>query len=156
MAISKNVLKNINYWKTLRAVSKNNFNTTGSVDGHVGSKHIANHFKKKINKLFNIVRTSDIKLSNFQKSISNKVSTDSTLYLMLIIRILHNVILYQSMMLEKLKTDKIDEQGNVFQIILFMVQIYYIDIILFTSMINHGYTPAEYLKPSMLQLPKGA
>ena len=52
MAISKNILK------TLRAVRKNNFNTTGSVDGHVGSKHIANHFKKKINKLFNSVRTN--------------------------------------------------------------------------------------------------
>ena len=75
-AISKNVLKNNNYWKTLRAVRKNNFNTTGSVDGHVGSKHIANHFKQKFNNLFNCVRTSDIKLSNLQKSISNKVSTD--------------------------------------------------------------------------------
>ena len=77
MVISKNVLKNNNYWKTLRAVrKKNNFNTTGSVDGHVGSKHIANHFKQKLNKLFNSVRTSDIKLSKLQKSISNKVSTD--------------------------------------------------------------------------------
>ena len=51
MSISKNVLKNNNYWKTLRAVRECNFNTTGSVDGHVGSKHIANHFKQKFNKL---------------------------------------------------------------------------------------------------------
>ena len=38
LAISKNVLKNSNYWKTLRAVRKNNFSTTVSVNGHVGSR----------------------------------------------------------------------------------------------------------------------
>ena len=64
------------YWKITitgkpwELLEKNNFNTTGSVDGHVGSKHIANDFKQKFNKLFNSVRTSDIKLSNLQKSIS--------------------------------------------------------------------------------------
>ena len=32
----KKVLKNNNYWKTMRAVRRNNFNTTNSVDGHIG------------------------------------------------------------------------------------------------------------------------
>ena len=116
MAISKNVLKNNNYWKTLRAVRKNKFNTTGSVDGHVGSKPIANHFKQKFNKLFNSVRTSDIKLSNLQKSISNKVSTDcnsqphvddkDTSHCHIVSK--HDV----RKAISKLKTDKIDEQGK--------------------------------------------
>ena len=44
--ISKKVLKNNNYWKTMRAVRRNNFNTTISVNGHIGGKHIANHFKQ--------------------------------------------------------------------------------------------------------------
>ena len=44
----KSSMTKLSYWKTLRAVRKNKFNTTGSVDGHVGSKHIANHFKQKI------------------------------------------------------------------------------------------------------------
>ena len=70
--------------------------------GHVGCKHIANHFKQKFNKLFNSVRTSDNKVSNLHKSIHNKVSTEFNLYLMLMITILHIAILYQSMMLEKL------------------------------------------------------
>ena len=39
IAISKKVLKNNNYWKTMRAVRRNNFNTTNSVDGHIGGKH---------------------------------------------------------------------------------------------------------------------
>ena len=44
IAISKKVLKNNNYWKTMRVVRKNNFNTTNSVDRHIGGKHIANNF----------------------------------------------------------------------------------------------------------------
>ena len=162
MAISKNVLKNNNYWKTLRAVRKNKFNTTGSVDGHVGRKHIANHFKQKFNKLFNSVRTSDIKLSNLQKSISNKVSTDcnsqphvddkDTSHCHIVSK--HDV----RKAISKLKTDKIDEQGKCFS----NNFIYGTDLlhrhlsVLFTSMINHGYAPAEFLKSSMLPLPKGA
>ena len=63
IAISKKVLKNNNYWKTMRAVRRHNFNTTNSVDGHIGGKHIANHFKQKIKTLFNSVGTSDNKLS---------------------------------------------------------------------------------------------
>ena len=54
-AISKKVLRNNNYWKTMRAARKNNFNTTNSIDGHIGGKHIANHFKHKIKTLFNSV-----------------------------------------------------------------------------------------------------
>ena len=162
MAISKNVLKNNNYWKTLKAVRKNKFNTTGSVDGHVGSKHIANHFKQKFNKLFNSVRTSDIKLSNLQKSISNKVSTDcnsqphvddkDSSHCHIVSK--HDV----RKAISKLKTDKIDEQGKCFS----NNFIYGTDLlhrqlsVLFTSMINHGYAPAEFLKSSMLPLPKGA
>ena len=135
----------------MRAVRKNNFNTTGSVDGHVGRKHIANHFKQKFNKLFNSVRTSDIKLSNLQKSISNKVSTDcnsqphvddkDTSHCHIVSK--HDV----RKAISKLKIDKIDEQGKCFS----NNFIYGTDLlhrhlsVLFTSMINHGYAPAEFL-----------
>ena len=57
-----------------------------------------------------------------------------------------------------MKTDKIDEQGKCFS----NNFIYGTDLlhrhlsVLFTSMINHGYAPAEFLKSSMLPLPKGA
>ena len=123
---------------------------------HVGSKHITNHFKQKFNKLFNSVRTSDIKLSNLQKSISNKVSTDcnSQPHIHCHIVSKHDV----RKAINKLKTDKIDEQGKCFS----NNFIYGTDLlhrhlsILFTSMINHGYAPAEFKKSSMLPLPKGA
>ena len=49
MAISKKVLKNNNYWKTMRDVRKNNFNTANCVDGQIGGKHIANQFKIHLN-----------------------------------------------------------------------------------------------------------
>ena len=150
MAISKNVLKNNNYWKTLRAVRKYNFNTTGSVDGHVGSKPIANHFNKKFNRLLNSVRTFDIKLRNLQKSISNyEVSTEcnslphvddnDTSHC-------HIVSKYDvRKAISKLKTDTIDEQETCFS----NNFIYGTDLlhshlsILFTSMINHGYAPVQ-------------
>ena len=54
MAISKKVLKKNNYWKTMRAVRKNNFNTTNCVDGHVGDIHIAIQFKHTFKILFNM------------------------------------------------------------------------------------------------------
>ena len=76
MAISKKVLKNNNYWKTMRAVRRNNFNTTNSFDGHIGGKHIANHFKQKIKTLFSSVGTPDNILSKLHASITNKVSIE--------------------------------------------------------------------------------
>ena len=60
----------------MRAVRRNNFNTTNSVNGHIGGKHIANHFKQKFKTLFNSVGTSDSKLSKLQTSINNKVSIE--------------------------------------------------------------------------------
>ena len=60
----------------MKAVRKKNFNTTNSVDGHIGGKLIANHFKQKIRTLFNSVGTSDNKFSKLQTSINNKVSIE--------------------------------------------------------------------------------
>ena len=146
----------------MKAVKKNNFNTTGSVDDHVGSNHVANHFKQEFNKLFNSVRTFNIKFSNLQKSISNKVSTDcnsqphvddkDTSHCHIVSK--HDV----RKTICKLKTDKIDEQGNCF----LNSFIYVTDLVhrhlsvLFTSMINHGYAPPVFLHSSSIPLPKGA
>ena len=49
-------------------------------------------------------------------------------------------------------------KGNVFQIIFtYGTNLLHRHLsVLFTSMINHGYAPAEFLKSSMLPLPKGA
>ena len=98
-----------------------------------------------------------------QKSISNKVSTDcnsqphvadkDTSHCHIVSK--HDV----RKAISKLKTDKIvHEQGKCFS----NNFIYGTDLlhrhlsVLFTSMINHGYAPAEFLKSSMLPLPKGA
>ena len=97
-----------------------------------------------------------------QKSISNKVSTDcnsqphvddkDTSHCHIVSK--HDV----RIAISKLKTDKIDEQGKCFS----NNFIYCTDLlhrhvsVLFTSMINHGYAPAEFFKSSMLPLPKDA
>ena len=88
----------------MRAVRRNNFNTTNSVDGHIGGKHIANHFKQKIKTLFNSVGTSDNKLSKLhcRHLSTTRCPLNVTLYPMLMITIFHIAILYQNMMLEKL------------------------------------------------------
>ena len=101
-----------------------------------------------------------------QKSISNKVSTDcnsqphvddkDTSHCHIVSK--HDV----RKAISRLKTDKIDEQGKCFSNNYVYVYIYGTDLlhrhlsVLFTSMMNHGYAPAEFLKPSMLPLPKGA
>ena len=135
IAISKKVLKNNNYWKTMRAVRRNNFNTTNSVDGHIGGKHIANHFKQKFKTLFNSVGTSDNKLSKLQTSINNKVSIECNS----LPHVDDNDISYCHIVskydvrkaISNLKSEKVDEQGTFFQIIFSMVQICYIVIYLY-------------------------
>ena len=86
----------------MRAVRRNNFNTTNSVDGHIDGKHIANHFKQKFKTLFNSVGTSDNKLIKLQTSINNKVSIEFNSLPHVMIMIFYIAILYQNMMLEKL------------------------------------------------------
>ena len=78
----------------MKAVRKKNFNTTNSVDGHIGGKLIANHFKQKIRTLFNSVGNSDNKFSKLQTS---RCPLNVTLYPMLMITIFYIAILYQNM-----------------------------------------------------------
>ena len=97
-----------------------------------------------------------------QKSISNKVSTDcnsqphvddkDTSHCHIVSK--HAV----RKAISKLKTDKIDEQGKCFlnNFICGTDLLHRHLSALFTSMINQSYAPAEFLKSSMLPLPKGA
>ena len=97
-----------------------------------------------------------------QKSISNKISTDcnsqphvddkDTSHCHIVSK--HDV----RKAISKLKTDKIDEQGKCFSNnFIYSTDLLYRHVsVLFTSMINHGNAPAEFLKSSMLPLPKGA
>ena len=48
-AVSRKVLKSStkDFWKSVKSLRKNNFNTTSVVDGYIGNVEIANHFQKK-------------------------------------------------------------------------------------------------------------
>ena len=48
-----------NYWRSARAVRKNNYNSTLTVDGIHGTSEIANHFKTKFSGLYSSVPTSE-------------------------------------------------------------------------------------------------
>ena len=97
-----------------------------------------------------------------QKSISNKVSTDcnsqphvddkDTSHCHIVSK--HDV----RKAISKLKTDKVDEQGKCFSNnFIYGTNLLHRHLsVLFTSMINHGYAPAEFLKSSVLPLPKDA
>ena len=162
IAISKQVLKNNNYWKTMRAVRRNNFNTTNAVDGHIGGKHIANHFKQPFKTLFNSVGTSDNKLSKLQTSINNKVPIECNSLPHVDdndISHCHIVSKYNvRKAISNFISEKIDEQGTFFSNnFLYGTDLLHCHLsILFTSMINHGYAPPEFLHSSMIPLPKGA
>ena len=60
--------------------------------------------------------------------------------------------------ISNLISEKIDEQGTFFSNnFLYGTDLLHCHLsILFTSMINHGYAPLEFLRSSMIQLPKGA
>ena len=59
-SVSKSMLKtnNKSYWKSSKAIRKNNFNCTNVVDGVEGGSNIANLFKDKYECLFNSVKSS--------------------------------------------------------------------------------------------------
>ena len=148
--------------RSLRAVRRNTFNTTISVDGHIGGKHIANHFKQRFKTLFNNVGTSDNKLSKLQTSINNKVSIECNSQPHVDdndISHCHIVSKYDvRKAISNLKSEKIDEQGTFFpNNFLYGTDLLHCHLsMLFTSMINHGYAPPEFLHSSMIPLPKGA
>ena len=48
-----------NYWRSARAVRKNNYNSALTVDGIHGTSEIANHFKTKFSRLYSSVPTSE-------------------------------------------------------------------------------------------------
>ena len=102
----------------MRAVRKSNFNTTNSVDVHIGDKHIANHFKQKFKTLFNSVGNFDNKISKLQTPFNNKVSikynflphVDDNDISHCHIVLKHDV----RKAISNLKSVKIDEQGKFF------------------------------------------
>ena len=51
------------YWKSTRAIRKNNYNSTQVVDGTSGDANIANLFRGKYVSLFNSVESTDDELT---------------------------------------------------------------------------------------------
>ena len=131
ISISKKTLKNNNqkYWKSVKSVRKNNFNTTSVVDGHIGNKNIANHFRNKFQTLFKNVPSSTYSIATLQYMIVLIV-----MLIMYVIRVSKKiqaiVTLLVKMMLKKLlQSLNLTKLMNVVlfcQIILFMVLICYI------------------------------
>ena len=161
IAISKKALQDTNqrYWKSVKLLRKNNYNTTSTVDGHVGCKNIANHFQSKFKLLFNSVTSSSESLENVYNCISKKVEKYCCSHSANNEEHCHVIRKYDvNTAIAKLKTDKIDEGG----ILLSNNFICGTDTLhcylsaLYTSMISHGYAPKTFLQSSMLPIPKGA
>ena len=106
--------KNRNYWRSARAVRKNNYNSTLTVDGIHGTSEIANHFKTTFSGLYSSVPTSEETVDaiaenidvDIQKYCSSKVNRDENY--------VHCHVISRDDVrnaVSKLKSRKIDEDG---------------------------------------------
>ena len=161
ISVSKTVLKSSSkqYWKTVKLLRKNNYNTTSEVDGNVGNVEIANHFQRKFGLLFNSVKSTNEQLDNLQECINKRVRDlcdsdmiDKAMHC-------HNICkddVKKAVM--KLKSDKIDEGGALFSNnFIHGTDLLYMYIsVLFCTMISHGFAPERFLRSTMIPIPKGA
>ena len=161
IAVCKTMMKdqNKNYWKTIKSLRKNNYNSTSTVDGHDNNLEIANHFRDKFCTLFNSVRSCSKKLNLIEECISdrehnvcNNFTNDNAYHCHTICQKDVQKAIF------KLKSNKIDEDGMLFSDnCIHGTELLYMYISqLFTAMICHGFAPTALLKSTMIPIPKGA
>ena len=163
-SVSKSMLKtnNKSYWKSSKAIRKNNFNCTNVVDGVEGGSNIANLFKDKYECLFNSVKSShdehnsmvtQLELDVEQNCIKDETCKSS--------ECVHCHLISSSDVLRaitKLKTDKVNDNGLVYSNNFIhgtdMMNQYLS--ILYTSMVFHGFCPPSFICANIIPIPKGS
>ena len=163
-SVSKSMHKtnNKSYWKSSKAIRKNNFNCTNVVDGVEGGSNIANLFKDKYECLFNSVKSShdehnsmvtQLELDVEQNCIKDETCKSS--------ECVHCHLISSSDVLRaitKLKTDKVNDNGLVYSNNFIhgtdMMNQYLS--ILYTSMVHHGFCPPSFICANIIPIPKGS
>ena len=159
-AISQNILSSNNktYWKNVKSIRKNNFNTTSTVDGHSGNVEISNHFQNKFESLFNSVNSSKENLDSLYDCMTSRIENECN---SVCDDKLHCHVIYTSDVtaaIKKLKIDKIDEEGIVLSnnFINGTDTLFGYISTLFTAMICHSFAPSTFLHSTMIPIPKGS
>ena len=163
-SVSKSMLKtnNKSYWKSSKAIRKNNFNCTNVVDGVEGGSNIANLFKDKYECLFNSVKSShdehNSMVTQLELDVEQNCIKDETCK---VSECVHCHLISSSDVLRaitKLKTDKVNDNGLVYSNNFIhgtdmMTQ--YLSI-LYTSMVFHGFCPPSFICANIIPIPKGS
>ena len=163
-SVSKSMLKtnNKSYWKSSKAIRKNNFNCTNVVDGVEGGSNIANLFKDKYECLFNSVKSShdehNSMVTQLELDVEQNCIKDETCK---VSECVHCHLISSSDVLRaitKLKTDKVNDNGLVFSNNFIhgtdMMNQYLS--ILYTSMVFHGFCPPSFICANIIPIPKGS
>ena len=163
-SVSKSMLKtnNKSYWKSSKAIRKNNFNCTNVVDGVEGGSNIANLFKDKYECLFNSVKSShdehNSMVTQLELDVEQNCIKDETCK---VSECVHCHLISSSDVLRaitKLKTDKVNDNGLVYSNNFIhgtdMMNQYLS--ILYTSMVFHGFCPPSFICANIIPIPKGS
>ena len=163
-SVSKSMLKtnNKSYWKSSKAIRKNNFNCTNVVDGVEGGSNIANLFKDKYECLFNSVKSShdehNSMVTQLELDVEQNCIKDETCK---VSECVHCHLISSSDVLRaitKLKTDKVNDNGLVYSNNFIhgtdMMNLYLS--ILYTSMVFHGFCPPSFICANIIPIPKGS
>ena len=163
-SVSKSMLKtnNKSYWKSSKAIRKNNFNCTNVVDGVEGGSNIANLFKDKYECLFNSVKSShdehNSMVTQLELDVEQNCIKDETCK---VSECVHCHLISSSDVLRaitKLKTDKVNDNGLVYSNNFIhgtdMMNQYLS--IPYTSMVFHGFCPPSFICANIIPIPKGS
>ena len=163
-SVSKSMLKtnNKSYWKSSKAIRKNNFNCTNVVDGVEGGSNIANLFKDKYECLFNSVKSShdehNSMVTQLVLDVEQNCIKDETCK---VSECVHCHLISSSDVLRaitKLKTDKVNDNGLVYSNNFIhgtdMMNQYLS--ILYTSMVFHSFCPPSFICANIIPIPKGS
>ena len=148
------------YWKSTRAIRKNNYNSTQVVDETSGDANIANLFRGKYVSLFNSVESTDDELTELNEHIKSAIASkcdcpDTTGDKNHCHEIRSSDV---SNAIVKMKSDKISDNGLVYSnnFIYGTNLLHKCLSILFTSMIHHGFAPQAFLCANIIPIPKCA
>ena len=143
------------YWKSVKSIRKNNFNSTLVVDGIQDNTDISNLFMQKYRELYNSVRSSNIAIDELGDRIDQSIlcncDTSNCMHSHVI-----NVCDVRKAV-AKLKPDKINEDRILFSdnFIHGSELLFSYLSMLFTIMISHSFAPGDLIKSSFIPIPKG-
>ena len=143
------------YWKSVKAIRKNNFNSTVVVDGLQDNTDIANHFMQKYCELFNSVRSSNIAIDELCDRIDQCIQCNCDTSNCMHSHVINVCDVRRAV--GKLKPDKINEDKILFSdnFIHGSELLFSYLSMLFTIMISHSFAPCDLLKSSFVPIPKG-